>query len=91
MEVGEICYSLSTTYMIYSCSVIYLQITVFISRSVARARIHVEKAIQRIKIYRILSCIPASLRPFANHTWKVCCGLTNLMSPLIKDVFDLDK
>ena len=59
--------------------------------SIARARIHVERAIHRIKLYRILNCIPASLRPFANPTWKACCGLTNLMSPIIKDILDYEE
>ena len=39
--------------------------------SIARARIHVEIAIQRIKLYRI-NCIPASLRPFAKGGRSGC-------------------
>ena len=52
---------------------------------------HVARVIQRITLYIILNCIPASLRPFANTIWKACCVLTNLMSPIIKDILDYEE
>ena len=56
---------------------------------IARARIHVERAICRIKIYQILSLIPNSLRSEASMIFKVCAGLVNWQNPLIASVKDL--
>ena len=64
---------------------------IFFSSSIACARIYVERAIQRIKLCIILNRIPASLRPFSNTTWKAWCGLTNLMSPIMKDILDYEE
>lgn len=55
---------------------------------IARARIHVERAIARIKNYKILSYIPSNMRPDASTIFQVCGFLTTLNYPLIKEVED---
>ena len=57
---------------------------------IARARIHVERAIRRIKLYAILSRIPYKHRSIASENFKVCAMLTNLMNPLIRDAEEVD-
>lgn len=56
--------------------------------SIAQARIHVERAIQRIKLFQILHFIPANYYPFASKIFRVCGALTNFMMPLISEVRD---
>ncbi|KAK5639798.1 hypothetical protein RI129_010609 [Pyrocoelia pectoralis] len=56
------------------------------TRNIARARIHVERAIRRCKAYKILHLIPQNLMPLATKIWQVCGGLTNFQFPLIKEV-----
>ncbi|XP_064469587.1 uncharacterized protein LOC135384313 [Ornithodoros turicata] len=52
---------------------------------IAQVRIHVERVIQRLKIYQVLSnCIPLSLIPHMYKVMKVCAALVNLQSPIIK-------
>ena len=53
---------------------------------IARARIHVERAIQRIKLYKILDFVPTYYRGKANKMFQLCACLTNLQNPVIKDV-----
>ena len=57
---------------------------------IARARIHIERAIRRIKLYAILSRIPHKHRSIASEIFKVCAMLTNLMNPLIREVEEVD-
>ena len=48
---------------------------VITTRKIASLRIHVERAIQRIKIYRMLSSVvPLSLSHIIEHVWGVCCA-----------------
>jgi len=54
--------------------------------SIAQARIHVERAIQRLKSFLILSLIPASHVPFASMIFQVCSSLTSLKCSLLKEV-----
>ncbi|XP_066936169.1 uncharacterized protein [Clytia hemisphaerica] len=55
------------------------------SQTIASVRIHVERAIQRIKKFRILrNEIPLTLHGSINQIWTVCCLLTNSMPPLIQ-------
>jgi len=56
--------------------------------SIARARIHVERANARIKEYDILDCIPANMFDYASQLFQTCCALTNLKNPLIAEVED---
>ena len=53
---------------------------------IARARIHVERAIQRIKLFAILDYIPHQLRSIASDIFQVCAMLTNLCNPLLKEI-----
>ena len=55
------------------------------SQAIAAVRIHVERAIQRIKKYRqIRNEIPLVLHGTVNQIWTVSCLLCNFMDPLIK-------
>jgi len=56
---------------------------------IAKARIHVERAIRRMKCFKILDKIPQSLIKNASTIFKVVGALTNLQNPLIKEVEDL--
>lgn len=55
---------------------------------IARSRIHVERANERIKNYRILHHIPATYRPISSKLFQLCCCLVNLQAPLLKEVAD---
>lgn len=57
------------------------------TRTIARARIHVERAICRIKGFNILNLMAANLMPMSTIIWQVCGALTNFQFPLIKDVY----
>ena len=55
------------------------------SQSIASVRIHVERAIQRVKKFRVLrNEIPLSFHGSVNQIWTVCCMLRNFMTPLIQ-------
>jgi ethanolamine ammonia-lyase small subunit len=56
------------------------------TEKIARARIHVERAIQRMKTFRILNFLPYNLLRHADAILQVIGGLTNLKNPLIKEV-----
>ncbi|XP_077521521.1 uncharacterized protein LOC144132754 isoform X1 [Amblyomma americanum] len=52
---------------------------------IASVRIHVERVIQRLKIYHVLSNrIPLSLVPHMNKVVSVCAALVNMQAPIIK-------
>lgn len=52
---------------------------------VARCRIHVERIIQRIKIYNILNHrVPVTLIPYMEKVFHVCCVLANYQPHIIK-------
>jgi len=54
------------------------------TREIAAVRIHVERAIERIKNYNILKqIIPNSMAEEFNKIWKVCALLTNFKGPLV--------
>jgi len=57
------------------------------SRKVAGCRIHVERAIERLRNYKILGYINSHLRPFADKIVQVCAVLVNLQTPIIADIF----
>ena len=55
------------------------------SQTIASVRIHVERAIQRIKKFRqIRNEIPLVLHGSVNQIWTISCLLCNFMNPLIK-------
>lgn len=55
------------------------------TRRIAAVRIHVERAIQRLKNFKVLQgVLPLSLAFVADQTVTVCACLCNLMKPLVK-------
>jgi hypothetical protein len=59
------------------------------TKNIARARIHVERAIQRLKQYHILSHIPKCLYVKASIVFQLCAALVNFRNPLIKEIDNL--
>lgn len=53
---------------------------------IGKARIHVERANERIKNFDILNHIPASLRPYSTKIFQLCCCLVNLQDTLLKEI-----
>lgn len=53
---------------------------------IGRARIHVERANERIKNFEILHHIPCNLRPLSNKIFQLCCCLVNLQAPLLAEI-----
>lgn len=53
---------------------------------IARARIHVERANERIKNFEILRHIPATYRPLSTKIFQLCSSLVNLQAPLLKEI-----
>lgn len=56
------------------------------TETIARARIHVERAIQRMKVFNILSLVPETLIPYTTIIFQAVAALTNLQYPLIREV-----
>ena len=55
------------------------------TRRIASVRIHVERAIERIKNYRILQgVIPISIHAQLDQIWFICCIFTNFLRPLVE-------
>ena len=55
-------------------------------------RIHVERAIQRLKNFGALSMrIPATLLIRIEDIFYVCCCLVNLSAPIIKDAVSIEE
>jgi hypothetical protein len=57
-------------------------------RKIGRARIHVEKANERLKNFAILDHIPHNYRSFATKIIQLCCTLVNLQPSLLHEVTD---
>lgn len=53
--------------------------------SVASVRIHIERVFSRLKTYSILNKITVDLLPSTDEIIHICCVLTNLQSPIIKE------
>ncbi|XP_013381065.1 uncharacterized protein LOC106152083 [Lingula anatina] len=54
------------------------------TRRIASVRIHVERAIQRIKTFHILDgVVPLSLHSLISDIFKVCAYLTNFQTPIL--------
>ena len=61
------------------------------TRKIAAVRVHVERAIQRIKCFRILKNVfPLSMASELNKIWIVCSYLTLFHPPLISEKPDLE-
>ncbi|KAL1468271.1 hypothetical protein MTO96_041598 [Rhipicephalus appendiculatus] len=53
---------------------------------IARARVHVERAIQRVKIFKLFnSTLSWEMLPHVNELFAIACGLTNLCAPILAD------
>ena len=55
-------------------------------RNIASARIHVERSIQHLKTFDILTYIPYQYKKHANKILKVCVCLTNLQKPILREI-----
>ncbi|KAK3084023.1 hypothetical protein FSP39_006910 [Pinctada imbricata] len=56
------------------------------TKNIARLRIHVERAIERLKNFRILSnTMPLNLKPVANQVLLICAFMSNFQKPLVKN------
>ena len=54
------------------------------TRRIASVRVHVERAINRVKNFRILQSIfQLSMAQDLNKVWVICCYLVNFLPPLI--------
>ncbi len=58
------------------------------SRKIAKSRIHVERAIERLRNYKIIETISTNLKPFSTLLVRACSALANLQSPIISGVFN---
>lgn len=59
--------------------------TLLKQKRIANCRIHVERAIQRVKTFKILNGqISLSLKPLLDQILLIACVLTNLWGPLLK-------
>ena len=58
------------------------------SRKIAGCRIHVERAIERLRNYKILDNTDSRLRPFLSKIVQVWAVLVNFQSPIISGVLD---
>ena len=55
------------------------------TRSIAKARIHIERFNARLKRYRILQLIPRSKFQYVTMIVQTCVGLVNFKDPLLKE------
>ncbi len=56
------------------------------TRKIAAVRVHVERAIQRIKCFRIIKNVfPLSMASELNKIWVICSYLTLFQAPLINE------
>ena len=58
-----------------------------LSRKISRSRIHVERAIERLRNFKILQALETNQRQLANKIVQVCAALVNLQSPVISGIF----
>ena len=55
-------------------------------RKIARARIHIERANERINNFAILSHVRHNYVPLIDKIIQLCCALVNLQSPILKEM-----
>ncbi|KAJ8665861.1 hypothetical protein QAD02_007523 [Eretmocerus hayati] len=53
--------------------------------NIASVRIHVERIMQRLRVYKILDKIPRNLFPHIDDIIQMCCVLVNLQPPIFSD------
>lgn len=58
---------------------------VLATRKIARARIHIERAISRLKSFRILDFIMPNMREHATKIVQTCAALVNMQYTLLKE------
>ena len=57
-----------------------------LNRKNSQVRVHVERAIRRVNVFRILrGKIPLRYTHLLSKIWKVCCWITAFLLPLIKE------
>lgn len=64
----------------------FTETQVYETQKIAKARIHVERAIRRIKCFQILQQVPHYYISQISIIFQVCAALTNFQFPLIKEV-----
>ena len=64
----------------------FTQEEVQVCRKIARARIHVERANERIKNFGILRHVPQQYRHISTKLFQVCCALVNFQDPLLQEI-----
>lgn len=64
----------------------YTPAEVQLCRKIAKSRIHVERANERIKNYEILRHIPHQFRYISTKIFQLCCVLVNFQDPLLQEV-----
>ena len=58
---------------------------VIVTKKIANARLHVERAIGRMKVFSILrKTLPIALVPLIDDILVVCEGISNLLPPLVQ-------
>lgn len=64
----------------------YTPSEVQLCRKIAKSRIHVERANERIKHYEILRHIPHQFRYISTKVFQLCCVLVNFQDPLLQEI-----
>ena len=55
-------------------------------QQIARARIHIERVIGRLKEFRLLDhTLPLNLVDLVDEIWITACVITNMQPPLVKN------
>ena len=65
----------------------FTQEEVVFSRKISSCRIHVERAIERLRNYKILDFLNAPLRPFGDKIVQVFAVFVKLQIPIIAGIF----
>lgn len=64
----------------------YTTSEVQLCRKIAKSRIHVERANERIKNYEILRHIPHQFRYISTKVFQLCCVPVNFQDPLLQEI-----
>ena len=66
--------------------------TIFKIEGTLKVRVHVERSIRRVKVFRIVrGSTPIRYGHLLSKRWKVSCWLTAVLPPLINDKGDLSN